>query len=68
LSSFSGRSIISLRDMSVSELWRIVEASGETVGGEASELTCEPVKDVGSEVALLALELHGFKAGPADLA
>jgi len=34
LSSFSGRSIISLRDMSVSELWRIVEASGEVKSGK----------------------------------
>ncbi len=34
MSSFSGRSIISLRDMSVSELWRIVEASGEVKSGK----------------------------------
>ncbi len=38
MSSFSGRSIISLRDMTVSELWRIVEVSGEVKSGKHAGL------------------------------
>lgn len=38
MSSFAGRSIISLRDMSVSELWRIVQLSGEVKSGRHPDL------------------------------